>query len=78
MTERLSDDMLRGAEAIAQFLLGDNSTQNRRRIYHLASSKSADRLPIFRLGSELCARKSTLRETIEKREAVALGASSDA
>lgn len=59
----LSDDLLRGADRIAEFMFGDAG--ERRKIYHL-SEKS--RLPVFRLGSVLCARKSTLRAWIEDQE----------
>jgi hypothetical protein len=65
----LADDILRGAEAIAEFLfLGaseDQRDRNRRKIYYLAESS---RLPIFRLGSMLCARKSVLLDFIAAQE----------
>ncbi len=61
--ESLADDLLRGAEAIAEFLYGD-ATQ-RRKVYHLAETS---RLPIFRLGSVLCARKSVLIQWISEQE----------
>lgn len=60
----LSDDILRGAEDIAEFLFGDK--KQRRRVYHVASTS---RLPCFRLGAILCARKSKLLEWIEAQEA---------
>ncbi len=37
----------------------------RRKIYHLAETS---RLPVFRLGSTLCARESALKEFIENQE----------
>ena len=62
-TDNIADDLLRGAEAIAEFLYGD-ATQ-RRKIYHLAETS---RLPIFRLGSVLCARRSVLITWIAEQE----------
>lgn len=59
----LSDDLLVGANAIAEFMFGDS--RKRRQVYHLAHS---GQLPIFKLGAILCARKSRLLETIKKRE----------
>lgn len=59
----LADDVLRGAEAIADFLFGDAS--QRRKVYHLAETS---RLPIFRLGSVLCARRTVLLQWINEQE----------
>ena len=59
----LSDDLLRGADQIAGFLFGD--PKERRKIYHLAETS---RLPVFRLGSVLCARRSILTAWIEDQE----------
>jgi len=65
----LADDVLRGAEAIAEFLFRgtteDQRGRNRRKVYHLAESS---RLPVFRLGSMLCARKSKLLDFIAAQE----------
>ena len=61
----LSDDLLHGAGAIALFLFGD--ANKRRRVYYLASETNL-KLPIFRIGNVICARKSTLLEWIEWRE----------
>ena len=63
LDEPLADDVMRGAEAIADFLYGD-ATQ-RRKVYHLAETS---RLPIFRLGSVLCARRSVLLHWIKEQE----------
>ena len=64
------EDLLIGAEAIAQFLFG--SPEYRRRIYHLADKRE---LPIFMLGGRLCARRSSLIGAVEQRErAVTRGA----
>lgn len=69
--ERLADDLLEGAAAIAEFLFPASSslgrTANRRKVYHYAS-KTENRLPAFRIGDRLCARKSTLRRWIERQE----------
>lgn len=59
----LSGDLLRGADAIAEYLYGDAG--QRRKVYHLAETS---RLPIFRLGSVLCARRSILIEWIAEQE----------
>lgn len=59
----LADDLLRGAEAIAEFLYGDAG--QRRKVYHLAETS---RLPIFRLGSVLCARRTVLLKWIGDQE----------
>jgi hypothetical protein len=59
----LAEDILEGADAIAEFLFGSRS--NRRKVYYLAE---CSKLPIFRLGSVLCARKSVLLEFIAGQE----------
>jgi hypothetical protein len=59
----LADDILEGADAIAEFLFGSRS--NRRKVYYLAE---CSKLPIFRLGSVLCARKSVLLQFIAGQE----------
>lgn len=53
-------DLLSGAEAIAAYI-----GVKPRRIYHLAETR---RLPVFRIGSTLCARRSTLLRWIEDME----------
>ena len=63
----LSDDLLFGAAAIASYLFGDEG--ERRRVYSLVES---GQLPVFHLGSTLCARKSTILNAITAREAAAL------
>lgn len=62
-----SDDLLEGAEAISAFLYGNPG--KRRKVYHLASTS---RLPVFRLGSVLCSRKSKILEWVEAQEQRAL------
>jgi hypothetical protein len=61
--EEFAKDMLRGAEELAQFLFGDR--EQRRRVYHLAATSN---LPVFKLGSMICARKSVLLKWIEEQE----------
>jgi hypothetical protein len=58
-----SADLLRGADQIATFLFGDAG--QRRRVYHLAETS---RLPVFRLGSTLCARRSVLLAWVTHQE----------
>jgi len=60
-------DLLSGADSIAAFM-GIKA----RRVYHLAETQ---RLPVFRLGATLCARRSTLIHWIEDMER--LGVSND-
>jgi len=62
----LGDDLLRGADAIAEFLFGDR--RHRRKVYYL-TGEARVRLPHFRLGAIICARRSTLLRWIETREA---------
>jgi hypothetical protein len=64
----LKDDLIRGAAEIGQFLFGDDPGA-RRRVYHLVeAAKDGDRLPIFKLGATLCARRSSLVRWISERE----------
>jgi hypothetical protein len=63
LQSELAVDLLRGADQIAGFLFGD--PRQRRKVYHLAETS---RLPVFRLGSVLCARKSVLLEWIAQQE----------
>jgi hypothetical protein len=62
-TVSLAGDILHGAEGIAQFLYGD--AKLRRKVYNLVE---AARLPHFRLGAVICARKSVLLSWIEAQE----------
>jgi hypothetical protein len=61
-------DLLTGAEAIATFM-----GVKPRRVYHLTET---GQLPVFRIGTTLCARRSTLRHWIEIMEQSALSACS--
>lgn len=64
--ECLARDLLRGADKIAEYVFGDSA--QRRKIYHLAEKS---KLPVFRLGAVLCARKSSLISWIEEQESAA-------
>jgi hypothetical protein len=72
--EMLAGDMLEGAEEIGEFLFGDDPHPSARRhrlrrVYRLTSEvPPADRLPVFRIGSLLFARRSTLMRWITERE----------
>jgi len=59
----LADDLLRGADEIAEFIFG--TRESRRKVYYLAE---CCRLPVFRLGSTLCARRSVLLNWIAGQE----------
>ena len=61
----IADDLLRGADEIAEFVFG--SKQHRRRVYYLTGD-ARTRMPHFRIGSVLCARKSTLIAWIARQE----------
>ena len=63
----LGGDLLCGADAIAEFLFGD--PRQRRKVYYL-TSEGRVQLPHFRLGTIICARKSTLVRSIEAAEAL--------
>ena len=65
----LADDILIGGAPIAEFLIGRSDQKAMRKLYHLTSEvPEADRLPIFRLGGQICARKTTLLNWIAARE----------
>ncbi len=61
--DTIKGDLLEGADEIARFMFDDPG--KRRKIYHLADKAE---LPVFRLGTVICARKSTLMAWIESRE----------
>lgn len=63
----LADDLLRGADAIATFVFG--GAKHRRKVYYYASDAKL-RMPVFRIGATICARKSTLLAWIEGQEGV--------
>jgi hypothetical protein len=62
-TSELADDLLCGAHEISKFIYGRKGS--RRKIYYLAE---ASRLPVFRIGSVLCARKSVVLGWIAGQE----------
>ncbi len=64
----LGNDLLRGADEIAMFLFGKPG--GRRKVYYLAAHS---RLPVFRLGTVLCARRSVLLHWIEAQERTGAG-----
>ncbi len=51
----IAGDLMRGADEIAEFLFGTKT--DRRKIYHLAATS---KMPFFKMGSMICARKSVL------------------
>jgi hypothetical protein len=59
----VAGDILYGADEIAEFLLG--SKGYRRSIYNLVQ---ANRVPHFRIGSTICARRSVLMAWIQNQE----------
>jgi hypothetical protein len=63
MESRLADDLMVGAKAIATWL-----GVPERKVFYWAETK---RIPIFRVGSQLAGRKSTIARHLEKLEAEA-------
>lgn len=63
----LADDLLMGAAAISTFMFG--AAYERRRVYWLADT---GQLPVFRIGSILCARKSSILKAVELHERAAI------
>jgi len=61
--DEFAADILRGADEIAHFLFGER--QERRKVYHLVATSH---LPVFKLGSMICARRSVLLKFIEEQE----------
>ena len=58
---QLADDLLQGADSIAAFM-----GVTRRQAYHWAAE---GRIPVFKLGALICARKSTILNWIAQQEA---------
>ena len=56
----LDDDVLIGARAISYFLFGSSEYRFQRRIYYLTTTAKI-KMPHFRLGQQLTARKSIIR-----------------
>lgn len=63
-----SSDLLTGADEVAAFLFG--SAKERRRVYHLVETS---RIPVFRLGSKVCARRSVLMKWVAEQEQRSVG-----
>ncbi|ETD85846.1 hypothetical protein ACTTAF_17480 [Rhodobacter capsulatus] len=61
----LGDDLLHGADAIARFMFGD--AKHRRKVYYL-TGEAPRGMPHFKMGSVICARKSTLLNWIAQQE----------
>jgi len=61
----IRDDLLFGAAAISDFVLGSKTEEDRKRIYGLARRRI---LPTFYMGGTVCARKSSLLNFIEEKE----------
>lgn len=60
-----SDDLLRGAKAIAMFIFGSCDAKSVRRVYYLAEKTN---LPWFEFGSMLSARRSALLKWVREQE----------
>jgi hypothetical protein len=67
VAQNFADDLLEGAQEIAKFIWGPDGS--RRKVYYLAGSS---RIPVFRLGTKLCARRSVLLGWIAAQEDRAL------
>ena len=67
MENPLHDDLLIGAAAIADFIYGSTEYKYQRRVYYL-TTQSKRRLPWFRLGSQIAARRSSIMTWIEAQE----------
>jgi hypothetical protein len=64
----IADDLLEGADAIARFLWGPHASS--KRVYRAIESKRS-RLPIFKIGARIYARKSTLKAWVAAQECTA-------
>jgi hypothetical protein len=60
----IAADLLQGADEIAEFLFGDR--EQRRRVYNHVER---GQLPVFRLGNQVCARRSAILIWIAAQEA---------
>ncbi|WP_211109475.1 hypothetical protein [Azospirillum tabaci] len=63
LVRTIGEDLLEGADAIAEFVYGDAA--DKRKVYHLVQN---GRFPAFRLGDKVCARKSIILGWIERQE----------
>ncbi len=67
MTDTLDNDLMIGAAEIARHVFGSDEYRFQRRVYYLTSDAKCQ-LPHFRIGFQLAARKSIIREWIEGQE----------
>jgi hypothetical protein len=63
----LGNDVLIGAAQIAGYIFDSKEYRFQRRVYYLTTAAKC-KIPHFRIGQQLAARKSTLREWIEGQE----------
>jgi hypothetical protein len=70
--DSIADDLIVGAADLARFIYGSDEQRFQRRIYYRCSVAKL-RLPHFRLGSQIAARRSTLLAWIEEWEAFSHG-----
>jgi len=70
---RLADDLLLGAEEIAEFLFGDRSKKAVRKVFYLGNEiQAAKRPPIFKLGNhKYAARRTRMLQWIAEQEEAA-------
>lgn len=65
--DNLADDLIVGAAKIARFIYGSDEPRFQRRIFYRCSVAKL-RLPHFRLGNQIAARRSTLIAWIAQQE----------
>lgn len=65
----LASDILRGAAAIAEEVLGSRSQKNRRKIYHLHSRRA---LPTWVEGNQVVSTRSALRQHYATKQEAAM------
>ena len=70
----LAEDLLLGGGAIARELFGEDTRKNRRKVYHL---HELGLLGLFKCGSQVAARRSTMRGRIADHERNATHSSDD-
>src|ERR1700685_4575000 len=74
VSQELADDLLCGAVQIGEFIFGPGKKNSRRKVYYLAE---CTKLPVFRLGSVLCARRSVLLRWIAGQESRVKGSAGE-
>lgn len=65
--DTLGDDLLIGAASIAHHVFGSDEPRFQRRVYYLCHAAKC-RLPHFRIGFQLAARKTVIQGWIERQE----------